>query len=142
MFIYFFSERDAEAQRLRERAAELTSQLERMKRELVERDVTLATMRDEVTSVQARLVEKASKNKRKKEAQTVVTKFVFQEKRLLEVEQENSVLLERWINYKNTEAERLNQQNAILAKDPKVAHQEQQVRKRRKKENMSFFFEH
>jgi len=36
------------------------------------------------------------------------------------------VLLERWINYKNEEAERLNQQNA-LGKDPRMSQQEQQV---------------
>lgn len=44
------------------------------------------------------------------------------------MEQENSVLLERWINYKNNEAERLNQQNAASAKDPKLSLQEQQAK--------------
>ncbi len=51
-------EREIEAQKLRDRTAELTAQVERLKRDLNERDVTLTTMRDEVTSVQARLVEK------------------------------------------------------------------------------------
>ncbi len=46
------------------------------------------------------------------------------------MEQENSVLLERWINYKNEEAERVNQQNASLGKDPRLSQQEQQVSKK------------
>lgn len=55
----FLLEKENEAQKLRDRTADITAQLERLKRELTERDVTLLTMRDEVTSVQARLVEKA-----------------------------------------------------------------------------------
>ncbi len=88
------AEKEAEAQKLREKGAELTAAAERARRELAEKEMALVTMRDEVLAVQARLVER--------------------EKRLKEVEEENAVLLERWINYKNEEVERLNTQNALL----------------------------
>jgi autophagy-related protein 16 len=96
------TERENEAAKLREKTAELTAAVERARRELSEREMSLTTMRDEVLAVQARLVEK--------------------EKTLKEVEEENAALLERWINYKNEEVERLNQQNALL-KEQKAAQQ-------------------
>lgn len=99
-------EKEAEAARLRERSTELAAAVERLTRDLNEREVSLAAIRDEVHAVQARLVEKEAK--------------------LRDTEQENAVLIERWLNYKNEEVERLNQAN-IYDKERKAREQEKQA---------------
>jgi autophagy-related protein 16 len=98
------TQKEAEALKLKERLNEMSATVERMTREMNEKDVSLTALRDEVHAVQARLVEK--------------------EKKLKDTEEENSVLIERWLSYKNLEAESMNQKNQL------VEHQKEAEQKR------------
>ena len=93
-------EKETEAAKWKEKADEARATADRLEKEVKERDVQILTIKDEVQAVQARLVER--------------------EKKLKEIEEENAVLIERWLHFKNQEAEQLNKQNTILTEQVQV----------------------